>query len=304
MTIINIIDNKITSTSCDLITSGSVNYNYVTFKFSPQWGTLNKIATFKVNEIEYSVSIKNDQCMIPWEALVISNAGYDISIGVIGTKGQTISGMATYQLSSKEWFVSVTSEYYNDFLGLKIGDNLSIGGQEGWTNPMTIGTIGNIRTTENGMYFGLENQTGVAVNNATAVFGFTKQVTVITTPYSVLGKILLGADGSGSQSINPTLPIWADLQNQIGNLNDLQTTDKNNLVDAINEVKTSGDKNFVYSQLSASDTWYVNHNLNKYPSVTVADSANSIVIGDVLYVDLNSVIIKFSSAFSGVAYFN
>ena len=35
-------------------------------------------------------------------------------------------------------------------------------------------------------------------------------------------------------------PIWAQLQNQIGDLDDLQTYNKGNLVDAINEARSSG----------------------------------------------------------------
>ena len=67
---------------------------------------------------------------------------------------------------------------------------------------------------------------------------------------------------------------------------------------------TSTDKNFVYTQGSPASTWSVNHNLNKFPSVSVVDSANNDVIGDVQYVDVNNLTITFSSSFSGKAYLN
>jgi uncharacterized membrane protein len=38
------------------------------------------------------------------------------------------------------------------------------------------------------------------------------------------------------------------------------------------------DANFVYTQGSPSATWVINHNLNKYCSVTVVDSADNIVV--------------------------
>ena len=44
--------------------------------------------------------------------------------------------------------------------------------------------------------------------------------------------------------------------------------------------------------------------MNKYPSVTVIDSGNNEVVGDIVYTSLNSVVINFSGAFSGTAYFN
>lgn len=64
------------------------------------------------------------------------------------------------------------------------------------------------------------------------------------------------------------------------------------------------DKNYVHTQQSVSTTWSVTHNLEKRPSVTVVDSADNVVIGDVEYVDNNNVTITFASAFSGKAYFN
>jgi hypothetical protein len=64
------------------------------------------------------------------------------------------------------------------------------------------------------------------------------------------------------------------------------------------------DANFVYVQASPSATWVINHNLNKYCSVTVVDSADNIVFGEVLYNSLNQVTLTFSGAFSGEAFFN
>ncbi len=66
----------------------------------------------------------------------------------------------------------------------------------------------------------------------------------------------------------------------------------------------SGDKNFIFTQSSASDTWNIQHNLDKFPSVSVVDSAESLVVGDVAYVDSNNVTLTFNGAFSGKAYLN
>lgn len=61
---------------------------------------------------------------------------------------------------------------------------------------------------------------------------------------------------------------------------------------------------YVHVQSSSSATWTVNHNMNKYPSVTVIDSANNVVEGEVEYISLNQLEITFSSGFSGTAYAN
>lgn len=65
-----------------------------------------------------------------------------------------------------------------------------------------------------------------------------------------------------------------------------------------------GDKTFVFTQASAEAVWEIQHNLGKYPSVTTVDSADTVVVGSVEYIDLNNLTITFSAAFSGKAYLN
>ena len=61
---------------------------------------------------------------------------------------------------------------------------------------------------------------------------------------------------------------------------------------------------FVFSQNQASNRWEIHHELKKYPSVTIVDSAGTVVIGNVQYVDENNVVCTFSAPFSGIAYLN
>ena len=65
-----------------------------------------------------------------------------------------------------------------------------------------------------------------------------------------------------------------------------------------------GDKHFTHTQSSASATWVVNHNLGKYPSVSVVDSAGTQVVGQVDYISTSRATLTFVGAFSGKAYFN
>ena len=64
---------------------------------------------------------------------------------------------------------------------------------------------------------------------------------VIPTVYATIGFVLKGADPSGGISEDPTLPVWAQTQAMIGNLNALETQAKDNLVLAVNEVKNTAD---------------------------------------------------------------
>lgn len=61
---------------------------------------------------------------------------------------------------------------------------------------------------------------------------------------------------------------------------------------------------YIHDQMSSADTWTINHNLDKYPSVSVVDSAGSLVIGDVKYISRNALIVTFVGEFSGKAYLN
>ena len=63
-------------------------------------------------------------------------------------------------------------------------------------------------------------------------------------------------------------------------------------------------RTFVYIQNTASNYWEIEHNLHKYPSVTVIDSGGTVVVGDVQYIDDDNIICSFSAPFSGAAYLN
>ena len=72
------------------------------------------------------------------------------------------------------------------------------------------------------------------------VYGADESGVVLPTVWVSLGKVQPGADPSGDASTDPSLPVWAQLQKQIGDLDDLKTYNKGNLVDAINEARSSG----------------------------------------------------------------
>lgn len=63
-------------------------------------------------------------------------------------------------------------------------------------------------------------------------------------------------------------------------------------------------KTFVFEQGLASNEWVINHNLNKYPSITLVDSAGTIFIGQVVYNDFDNCTVKINGATKGKAYLN
>jgi len=61
---------------------------------------------------------------------------------------------------------------------------------------------------------------------------------------------------------------------------------------------------FTFCQDSPLKSWTITHNLGQFPSVTVVDSGNSVVVGDIDYKNSNVVILNFTAAFSGCAFLN
>lgn len=58
----------------------------------------------------------------------------------------------------------------------------------------------------------------------------------------------------------------------------------------------------VHTQGTPSTTWTINHSLGGYPSVSVVDSARTVVFGEVTYQSTTQIVVNFSAAFSGYAY--
>jgi hypothetical protein len=66
----------------------------------------------------------------------------------------------------------------------------------------------------------------------------------------------------------------------------------------------AADKHFTFVQSTAAATWNITHNLGKFPSVSIVDSGNTIVRGNIDYTSENALTITFSAAFGGKAYLN
>lgn len=95
--------------------------------------------------------------------------------------------------------------------------------------------------------------------------------------------------------------------------NNVVVTDEKNVViveqDAPNTVivrsssaSTINTRRHIHTQASVSTDWVITHTLGGKPSVTIVDSADTVVIGEVKYDSNTQVTVSFTSAFSGFAY--
>ena len=61
---------------------------------------------------------------------------------------------------------------------------------------------------------------------------------------------------------------------------------------------------YIHNQRESSFEWQILHNLDKYPSVSIVDTADNVVSGNIEYISKNELVIYFTSEFSGKAYLN
>ena len=73
---------------------------------------------------------------------------------------------------------------------------------------------------------------------------------------------------------------------------------------AVFTLSSQGVPTFVFEQGAPATTWNIQHNLGKFPSVSVINNNNVIINGEVTYIDNNNVQLNFSAGFTGKAYLN
>lgn len=121
--------------------------------------------------------------------------------------------------------------------------------------------------------------------------------------YDVLeNKWLLSSDGINYEEIETKDHDHDD--DYINKTNTVPYTPTGSYNPATKKYVDDKSKTYIHNQETASNIWTINHNLNKYPSVTVVDSTGREIICDVKYTSNNTITLNFKSSFSGRAYLN
>ena len=81
----------------------------------------------------------------------------------------------------------------------------------------------------------------------------------IPTLWEDIGAICDAAAPSGDTNTDPSLPVWAQIQAMIGNLDELETTARDNLVAAVNEAAQSGGEGGSASIAMRVDSSYIQY---------------------------------------------
>ena len=104
--------------------------------------------------------------------------------------------------------------------------------------------------------------------------------------------------------IDPEQDFYTISVSFIGGQGGFEDGDFYNIDNFVLATQLEGDLNFEFTQSTAQSVWNITHNLGKFPSVSIIDSAGNNVIGQVDYTNNNELILTFTAAFAGVAYLN
>jgi hypothetical protein len=92
-----------------------------------------------------------------------------------------------------------------------------------------------------------------------------------------------------------------NITNLFGNSN----LDINKFYDfAVFTLSSQGAPTFVFTQGVPATVWNIQHNLGKFPSVSVVNNNSVVLFTEVTYIDNNNVQLNFSAGFTGKAYLN
>ena len=72
----------------------------------------------------------------------------------------------------------------------------------------------------------------------------------------------------------------------------------------VTEVVQLNDKYYVHFQLNADTEWIVEHNLDKYPYVSILNDNEKEINGEVLFLDTNTLLVKIEVALTGIVCVN
>lgn len=122
-------------------------------------------------------------------------------------------------------------------------------------------------------------------------------------PVEPLGDAIIGARHLGSMTAN-----MVDVS--INKANEKLVADARNYQQILTNVNimtnssSTPDKAFEFEQTEPSSVWTIEHGLDKHPSVSIVDNEGNLIMGDVQYIDQNTVIVTLAIDFAGKAYLN
>ena len=330
------VDNEVVSELNGYVESESVEAE------PPQWllnnfrtkYNIGDIISVKDNELNYFEDKRITAATETW-----SNSGYTISLTlgedvITNSTIVTSSNINTVTNNSKSINTKISSSDYQFLQQIINGgtaEDLSskVIWKNNWgqayTNGLQIWKIGFLIFVNGAINTGIGTANTtifqwpdglVPVGNTIYIYGTMSGLGVKTTYYPNYINMMREETGTGKYvcKVDNNIAIVPNTQNVIYMFNGLvfaRWKDEDigimpfgaTMIQQEN-INTGVDRTYVHVQSTASNNWTINHNLGKYPSVSIVDSAQNEIFGDVIYTSQNQCIVSFKSTFSGKAYCN
>lgn len=282
--LVNVSNQKIKLvTNLQYLVEGTQRFVRFVFDLSEEWDDLTVFAQFTQNGNSYNQFLDSDNSVyLPAEIV----AG-ECTMMVYGS-GNTVIGTTNYLtltinesiLVSDAHSTEITESLYNQMVDRVTEFMDTVTDEISGKQDLLVSGV-NIKTVNNNSLLGSGN-----INIESGVTG------------------VKGNSESEYRTGNVNLtPANIGAQETLVSGTNIKTINNESILGAGNLV-AAGDKFYMHTQGTPSDTWVIQHDLNKYPSVDVVDSAGSHVVGDVSYTDANELIVTFSAGFAGKAYLN
>ena len=211
-------------------------------------------------------------------------------------------------------FLDVDVAVHNQTEVLTLNDNVDRKNDDrncnGNTNTTGVGEKGQVTVWDGPDTLIGDPSFTYTVNELTFLFELMVQGIIIGDVFKTptgLPSEFLKADGSIDSSVYSTFTT-EDVQDIMGATlidgTDTTVVYDDNAGTIRIDSNVAGDKTYTHNQSSPATVWSIAHNLNKHPSVSVVDSSNSRMEGQVDYIDTNNITLTFNASFSGKAFFN
>jgi hypothetical protein len=126
----------------------------------------------------------------------------------------------------------------------------------------------------------------------------------VSATNNIPNNVIINQDGDTVISITQDAPNNVLIHEDTPNRVTVNQDEPNRIVLALGgSIATNNlTRRHVHTQNTPSTTWTITHALGGKPQVTVVDTGDNVVHGDVQYLSSTQIVCSFSSAFSGFAY--
>jgi len=126
----------------------------------------------------------------------------------------------------------------------------------------------------------------------------------VSATNNIPNNVIINQEGDTVVYVTQDVPNNVQIHEDTPNRVTVNADEPNRIVLALGGSLATGNltRRHTHTQTAASTTWTITHSLGGKPQVTVVDTGDNVVHGDVQYLSTTQIVCSFSAAFAGYAY--